>query len=138
MKTLMKKMSNIDLGLLILRLAVGGLMLPHGVTKLFNGTEKIAEMLVEKGLPGIMAHGVIIGEVIAPLLIVIGFFTRPASAILAFTMVMSIYLVFGWAGFQLNQHGGITVELNLLYLFGALALMFTGAGRYAVSKNVWS
>jgi putative oxidoreductase len=138
MKTLMKKLSNIDLGLLILRLAVGGLMIPHGISKLFKGTEGIAEMLAARGFPEIIAHGAIVGELIAPLLIVIGLFTRPASAVLAFNMIMSIYLAFGWAGFQLNQHGGITVELNLLYLFGALALMFTGAGRYAVSKNVWS
>jgi putative oxidoreductase len=138
MKTLLRKLSNTDLGLLLLRLSVGGLMLPHGIHKLINGTAGITRMLIAKGFPEIMAHGVIIGEVIAPILIIIGFFTRPAAAVLAFTMVMSIYLAFGWAGFELNQHGGITVELNLMYLLGALALMFTGAGRYAVSKNLWS
>jgi putative oxidoreductase len=43
-------------------------------------------MLVEKGLPGFIAYGVLIGEVVAPILI-IRVFTRPAALVLAFTMV---------------------------------------------------
>lgn len=123
-----------DLGLLLLRLAVGGLMIPHGIFKLIKGTDGIAGMLAAKGLPEIMAHGVIVGEVLAPLLIVIGWMVRPAAAVMVFTMAMSIYLAFGWQGFAINEYGGVGVELNLLYLFGALALMFTGPGRYAVEK----
>ncbi len=131
MSAVNKILHNSDIGLLLLRLAVGGLMLPHGIFKLMNGTGGIASMLTAKGFPEIMAHGVIVGELIAPLLILIGFLTRPAAAVMVFTMAMSIYLAFGWQGFAINQHGGIGVELNLLYLFGALALVFTGAGRYA-------
>jgi putative oxidoreductase len=135
MKAILSKLSNTDLGLLLIRLSVGGLMLPHGIHKLINGTGGISGMLTAKGFPEIMAHGVIVGELIAPILIIIGLLTRPAALVMVFTMAMSIYLAFGWPGFALNQHGGITVELNLLYLFGALALVFSGAGRYAVSKG---
>lgn len=134
MNALKKFLHNSDIGLLLLRLAVGGLMIPHGISKLMHGTAGIVGMLTAKGLPEFLVHGVIIGEVLAPLLIVIGWFTRPAAAILAFNMIMTIYLAFGWSGFAINQHGGVAVELNLLYLAGALALMFTGSGRYAVKK----
>ena len=138
MKALIQKMSNTDLGLLLLRLSIGGLLLLHGLHKLIYGTGAIAHLLSAKGLPEIMAQGVIIGEFIAPLLIIIGLFTRPAAATVVFVMVMSIYLAFGWSGFKLTEMGGLGVELNLLYLLGALALVFTGAGRFAVSKNLWS
>jgi putative oxidoreductase len=53
-------------GKLLLRLAVGGLMLFHGLHKLFGGVGFISGMLVEKGLPGFIAYGVLIGEVVAP------------------------------------------------------------------------
>lgn len=124
-----------ELGLLILRLAVGVLMLFHGVAKVMHGIDGIIKMSVAKGFPELFAYGIYVGEVVAPVLIIIGFLTRPAALTLVFTMIMSIYMAFGWAGFALNQHGGVSVELNLLYLFGALALVFTGAGKYAVDKH---
>jgi putative oxidoreductase len=60
-----------DVGKLLLRLAVGGLMLFHGLHKLFEG-DGISGMLVAKGLPGFIAYGVLIGEVVAPCLIILG------------------------------------------------------------------
>lgn len=138
MKKILLKINKVDLGLLFLRLSVGGLMIFHGVHKLIHGTEGIAYLLSAKGLPEVMAYGVIIGEFIAPLLIIIGLFTRPAAATVVFVMIMSIYLAFGWSGFGLTEQGSLAVELNLLYLLGALALVFTGAGKFAVSKNLWS
>jgi len=128
-------MLNTDLGLLILRLAVGGLMLPHGIHKLIHGIDGIIGMTTAKGLPEAFAYGVYAGEVLAPILIIIGLWTRPAALLEAFTMVVAIYLAFGWGGFALNQHGGITVELNLLYLLGAVTLFFTGSGAFSVRRG---
>jgi putative oxidoreductase len=50
-------------------------------------------LLVEKGLPGFIAYGVLIGEVVAPILIILGFLTRPAALVLAFTMVVAWLMV---------------------------------------------
>ena len=88
-----EKLSCDDLGKLLLRLAVGGLMLFHGLHKLFGGVGFISGMLVEKGLPGFIAYGVLIGEVVAPILIIVGLFTRPAALVQAFTMIVAWLMV---------------------------------------------
>jgi putative oxidoreductase len=53
----------------------------------------ISGMLVEKGLPGFIAYGVLVGEVVAPILIIVGLFTRPAALVLAFTMIVAWLMV---------------------------------------------
>lgn len=61
-----------DAGKLLLRLAVGGLMLFHGLHKLFDGVGGIQSLLAAHGLPEFIAYGTLVGEVAAPLLIVLG------------------------------------------------------------------
>ena len=124
-----------DIGLLLLRVSIGGLMLFHGIAKISGGVDSIKGMLDGKGLPAFMAYGVYLGEVVAPILILIGVFTRPAAVVLAGTMVMSIWLAFGLEGFELTNHGAPAVELNLMYLLGSLTLLFTGAGALSVRKG---
>ncbi len=125
-----------DTGLLIIRLVVGLLLLPHGISKLVNGIDWLGESLTKVGLPAIIRYGVFIGEIIAPLLLVIGYRTRIASLIVAFNMFMTIFLAKRDQLFVLR--GGWAIELNALFLFGALALFFTGGGKYCVStKNNW-
>lgn len=122
-------------GKLTLRLSVGGLMLFHGIHKLMHGFGMIGEMLVKNNLPREMMWGVPLGEVLAPLLLIVGWMTRPAAMLIAFTMVMSIYLVFRETLFTLNQYGALDYELNLLFLFSALAIACLGAGRFSISKG---
>lgn len=129
---------NFDLGLLILRVSVAGLMLFHGIAKIAGGLGFISGMLESKGLPGFIATGVYIGEIIAPLAILVGFRTRIAAVIFAVNCLVAILLVHSNDIFTLNDHGGWAIELLGLYLFGAIALFFTGAGKYAVSNsNTW-
>lgn len=128
-------MANDDLAKFLLRLAVGGLLLFHGIQKLIHGVDPIRGMLAKHGWPEWMAWGVFAGEVLAPVLIVLGFLTRPAALVVAFNMAVSIYLAFGADAFSLNEQGGLRVELNLLYLFGALAIFFAGGGGYSARKG---
>ena len=128
-------MANPDLAKFLLRLSVGGLMLFHGVHKLIHGIDPIRNMVTGHGWPAWMAWGVLVGEVLAPVLIVLGFLTRLAALVVAVTMAVAIYLAFGTDAFSLTEHGGLAVELNLLYLFGALALFFSGGGRYSARKG---
>jgi len=129
----MKK--NIDLGLLIVRISIGLLMLLHGISKLIHGLDFIKGMLSGMGMPGFIAYGVIVGEVLAPLAILAGFKTRIAAAIYAFNCLVAILMVHSQQLFTMNEHGGWSVELLGLYLFGAIALIFTGAGKYALSQS---
>jgi putative oxidoreductase len=128
-------MRNDDMAKLILRLGVGGLMLFHGVFKLRHGYDAVGDMLAGAGLPVFLRHGVIVGEVLAPLLLIAGFWTRPAAAVVALTMIVSIVLAFRDRLFTLNPVGGWVIELNVLFLLGAVALLFAGSGKYAVSRG---
>ncbi len=130
-----KPLYSDSLAKLFLRLAVGGLMLLHGIDKIRNGLGGIESMLADAGLPTVLAWGVFLGEVIAPVLILLGFLTRPFALILAITMLMSIYLAYGTHAFGLNQYGGLEIELNLLYFAGAMALFFSGGGRFSVTNG---
>ncbi len=133
----MKLERNTDLGLFILRIAIGILMLLHGIAKL-KGVTFIEGLLIAKGLPAFIAYGVYITEIIAPLLLLIGFRTRLAAMVYLLGVITAILLVHAADIFALNQHGGWGIELLGLYLFGALTLIFTGGGKYALSgSSIW-
>lgn len=122
-------------GKFVLRLSIGGLMLFHGIHKLTHGFTMIGDILVKNQLPRELMWGVIVGEVLAPALLIVGWMTRPAAALVGFTMVMSIYLVYRDTLLKLNEYGALAYELNLIYLFGALAILFLGSGRFSISKG---
>ena len=126
---------NNDLGKLLLRLSVGGLMLFHGIHKLKSGLGFIEKSLVDAGFPVFLSYGVLVGEILAPLLVVLGFLSRPAALLEAFVMVAAIYLVHAGELFSLTQHGGHALEMQFLYLFGSLAIVFLGSGKYSISRG---
>jgi putative oxidoreductase len=127
---------NNDAGKLILRLAVGVLMGFHGLSKLRHGVAWMAGPLSAHHLPAFLAYGVYVAEVVAPILLIIGIFTRLAGAVIAFEMVVAIYLVLGAAAFTLDkQTGALKSELQFLYMLGGLAIACLGSGRYAMSKG---
>jgi len=126
---------NNDLGLFILRIAVSFLMLLHGISKFSGGLEFIKSMLAEKGIPDFIAYGVLVGEILAPIAILIGFRTRIAAAIYAFNCLVAVLMAHSAEIFSMGEHGGWAIELLGLYFFGALTLFFTGGGNIAVSKS---
>lgn len=121
-----------NLGKLILRLTIAGMMLFHGVAKLQNGVGWIGNMLEANGYPAFIAYGAYIGEVVAPLFIILGIFTRPMALIMAFNMLVATLMVnMGKMG-TLTQVGAWGMETDALFLFGSLAIMFLGSGRLSV------
>lgn len=121
-----------DLGKLVIRSALAILILLHGISKLTGGIDGIAGMVTNAGLPAVFAYGVYVGEVIAPLLVLIGLWTRAAAAVMAINMVVAIMLVHVPELAQLNKQGGWALELQGMFLFGAIAVALLGAGRYSV------
>ena len=122
-----------NVGKLVLRLAVAVLLLFHGVSKLRHGVAWMAGPLHAHHLPAWLAYGVYVAEVIAPLLLIAGLFTRAAALVIAFEMLMAMYLVLGAHTFELDrQTGALGSELQFLYFFGAVAIAFLGSGRNAV------
>ncbi len=131
----LKKEQSHNIGLLLLRSTIGILILFHGIANMTSGYSFIRSLLEGSQIPSVLAYGVFIGEIIAPILIVIGYRTKLTSLIIAFNFLIAILLAHSSDIFTLNQYGGWGIELQALYLLGAMTLFFTGAGRYAISTH---
>ncbi len=121
-----------DTGKLILRLALGLLVLLHGIAKVRGGVGFVSSQLVSHGLPGALAYLVYIGEILAPVLVIVGFYTRPAAWVLVINMLVAIWLVHAKELFTIGKNGGLALELQYLFLAAALAVAFLGAGRFSL------
>ena len=124
--------AGIDAALLILRLVLGGLILVHGLTKLPPPPDFIVGVLAKANLPTVLAYGVYVGEIVAPIFLIIGVWTRLAAVIIAINMIVAIGLVALPRLFSLNQYGGYALETEAMFLFTAVALALAGAGRFSV------
>lgn len=131
----LKNNNNLSTGLLITRCTVSILILFHGVANLFSGYAVIIQILKNTGLPGFLAYGVFFGEIVAPILILIGYRARLASLILAFNIFVAILLAHSKDVFALNQYGAWAIELQLFYMVIAISIFFTGAGDKALSTS---
>ena len=101
-----------DLGKLILRLTLGILLLFHGINKVINGVGFIQGMITSHGLPGWLAYGVYLGEVLAPVLLILGVLTRLGGLLVVGNMIIAFTLVhFGQLG-DLAKTGGWALELQ--------------------------
>jgi putative oxidoreductase len=120
-----------DLGKLLLRLTLGVLMLLHGIAKLVGGPAYILGLVSKIGLPPALGYFVFVGEVLAPLLVIIGLWTRPAALVIAINMVVAVLLVHMGELFQLGSTGGWKLELQGFFFFTALSVALLGAGRFS-------
>ena len=127
-------MSNAnDIGKLILQLVLGSLILFHGVSKIMQGPASVLELVAKTGMPESIGYLVYVGEVLAPLLLIIGLWTRAAALIVVVNMAVAVLLVHTGQIFTLSKTGGWALELQGMYFFTALAIVFLGAGRFSVS-----
>lgn len=123
-------------GLLLLRLVVGGLMLFHGVHKLRHGIGWLPGALQERGLPGWLAFGVYLGEVVAPLCLIFGWLYRSASVLLIATMVVAVYVKHPSGWMTLGKHGQWGLELQAFYALGALCIVLLGPGPWRLPSPI--
>ena len=121
-----------DLGKLVLRLTLGVLMLLHGVGKISSGAVAITGLMTEVGLPPVLGYLVYVGEVLAPLLLIVGLWTRPAALLVAINMVVAVLLVHTAQLGEFTKSGGWALELQGFYLFTAVVVALLGAGRFSV------
>jgi len=124
-----------DAGKLILRLTVGVLLLLHGVAKISTGVGGISGMLTGAGLPAELAYGVYIGEILAPLLVILGLYARIGALIIVVNMLFAIGLVHMKDLYVLTKTGGWGIELQAFFLLTALVVALIGPGRYAVNRR---
>ena len=126
-----------DTGKLIVRLSVGLLMLFHGVAKIMHpgSLDFIGSMLSSNGVPAFLAYGVYIGEVLAPLMVLVGYQARIGGLLIVVNMIVALLLAHSGDFFSLSEHGGWAVELQMFYLLSALAVVFLGSGKLAFKQD---
>jgi len=122
------KTNYTDLALLLLRVGFGGFMLTHGIPKI--------NMLSDpSGFPDPVGVGgtvslilALIGEVVAPILIIIGFKTKWAAIPAIITM--------GVAAFVVHATDDLgTKEMALLYFIAFLVIFLAGPGKYSLDRK---
>ncbi|HYV67972.1 MAG TPA: DoxX family protein [Myxococcales bacterium] len=123
-----------DLGKLLLRVLVAGLMLFHGIDKVVHGTGPVAEDLTSHGLPGFLASGLYAGEILAPLLILAGAWTRIAALVYAGSVAFATLLVHGKDFVHLKPTGAWAAELWVFYIVTPMVVALLGPGRFALRR----
>jgi putative oxidoreductase len=127
---------NDNNGKLILRVTLGFLILLHGIAKLRNGIDPIGDALAASGLPVIFKYGVYIGEVIAPVLLILGYYARIGAWLIAVNMLFAIGLAHWGEVFLIDgQSGGLALEKQYLFMLSAIALGLMGPGRLAINQQ---
>jgi len=121
---------NIDLGLLVLRVGLAAMLLTHGIPKFLEflgGNMAVAGDPI--GIGGLITTLlVILAEIIAPVLIIIGLKTRMAALLVMVLMAMAVFVVHADDPFGVK-------EKALLYLVGFTAIALMGAGKISVDKK---
>jgi putative oxidoreductase len=124
-----------DFGKLVLRLALGILVLLHGISKVKGGVGFITPLVTGIGLPPWVSYGVYIGEIVAPIMVILGLFTRVGAFVIFVNMVFAVVLVHRPELLTLTKQGGWALELQAMFMFTALALTFLSPGRYAMTRR---
>ena len=127
---------NDSTGKLILRLTLGILILLHGIAKLRTGIDPIGGMLEASGLPAVLKYGVYIGEVLAPLLLIVGYYARVGAWLIAVNMLFAIGLAHWGEVFAIDPRGGaLVLEKQYMFMFSAIALALMTPGRFAINQR---
>lgn len=125
---------KINTALLIFRIAIGGLILLHGIGKLqdlVNGNTGFFDGFDPFGIGGFtMLLLAVISEFLGSILVILGVYMRLALIPLIVTMAIAFFV------FHAND-GLMDKETPLVYLVCLIILMFLGSGKYSLSK-VWS
>jgi len=127
--------TNADLGRLLLRVTLGFCILFHGVAKIQGGIDGIAHDLIALGVPGFVAYGVYVGEVLAPLLLILGFYSRLGAVLVAVNMIFALVIAHRPDVLKISEYGGWAIELQAMYLVTAIALALMGPGRFGINDR---
>ncbi len=123
-------MNQPDLGKLLLRLTLGFLLLFHGLSRLIHGVGPVEQQFATHDLPAFMAWAVLIGELVAPLMLILGYQTRVAALLVIVHMLVAIVLVHSHAILKLDPGGGWALERQAFFLMAAVSVFFLGPGKH--------
>ena len=116
------------LALLVMRLALGTIMVVHGSHKVFGGLHNHAHFVASLGLPAWTGYLSSFTEFLGGLLVLAGLFTRAAAFAICINLGVAIWKVH-WHNGLTGDHG---FEFPLSLATIAFALIFFGAGPIAI------
>jgi putative oxidoreductase len=129
-----------DLAQVLLRVALGGILIPHGMQKLFGtfaglGISGNAALFDKLGYAPGMFWGTLVGctEFIAGILLVLGLFTRPAALAVVIFMINAVYFTSKAGGFFWTTRGS---EFSILILVVAFYLFIRGSGPWSLDRRI--
>jgi len=137
--------TNDDVALLILRVLLGLVFFPHGMSKLttmfggygFEGT--MGFFTTKLGIPAVFAFLAIMAEGAGWLGLVTGLLTRVAAFGIAMNMAVAVYMMHWQNGFFMNWFGnqkGEGYEFHILVIAIALVLIIKGGGKWSADKAI--
>ena len=125
----MTKKLKVDIRLAMLRIVSSAFLLSHGIPKfqkLLNGDFQFADPIGIGSTPSLFLTT--IGEVICPVLVIVGYKTRWASLAIVIVIAVAGFIVHGPDPFGKK-------ELALLYLTCFIVIILLGPGRYSIDKK---
>ncbi len=130
MKKYLDKLHNPDLGILLIRIALGVVFIYAGWLKL-QMVDVVVTGFAAIGIPAFLAYVVMYTELIGGILLVLGLYVRVASILLAIIMTVATIKVHWAAGFSLANGG---YEYTFVLGLAAIALVTLGSGKYALVR----
>lgn len=130
LNTIMRRLHNPDLGLLLIRVALGVVFLYHGWTKVAD-MEPVIGFFGTLGFAPWLAYLVAWVETIGGVALIFGVFTRYAAIVLAVVALVALVKVHLPNGFSVSAGG---YEFILVLLLGSIALVTMGEGKYSLGR----
>ena len=123
--------ADANVGLLVLRVFIGGALLTHGWGKMFGGLEQFTGFVASLGVPApsVMAFLAAFAESFGAILLAIGLLTRPAAFLIVATMAVAVFGAHKGAAFSVQ-------EAAWLYLVPALFFLLKGVGQWSLDRLV--
>lgn len=110
--------NKFEIGTLVLRVVLGLIFFVHGLDKFQGGIENTVGWFESISLPGFLAYGVALVELIGGIMLILGLFSRVVSVLLGIIMVGAIVKVKLAAGFI----DGYELDLALLAMAVSIAI----------------
>ncbi len=127
---------NVDAGLLVMRLGLGGMLMYFGIPKITGGPEMwrgVGGALSNFGInfaPGFWGLCAGLSEAVGGLFLALGLFFRPAAASILFTMIVAATMMLKTKGLFDAAHA---IDLGIV----ALGLLVTGPGVFSLDRKIF-
>lgn len=122
---------NLDLGLLLLRLALAAAFIFHGWAKV-SAMDGTVSMFASMGVGSVITYIAAYVEFLGGIALLAGIMTRLVGGLLAIFMIVAIYLVHLSKGYSMMNGG---YEYQLLLLVGVVVVALVGPGKYSLHEN---